>query len=51
MPKTIDARLVPGAVVHAKATVVYKLPQDCRRYVGADYKDSYMNGKVINVDY
>ena len=51
MPKTTDARLSSGTKVHAKSTVVFKSKQDCRRYVGADYHESYVNGTVVKVDY
>ena len=51
MSKPTDSRLVAGSDVHAKATVVFKTKQDCRRALGADFQDSYINGVVKGVDH
>ena len=51
MSKAPNPRLVPGNEVHARATVVFKSKQDCRRYIGADFHNGYVNGVVKDVDH
>ena len=51
MPKADDPCMIKSGHVHAKATVVFRTKGDCRRYVGPDYADRYVNGVVKGVDY
>ena len=51
MVKPDDLRLVVGSDVHARATVVFSTKGDARRYIGPDYTDRYVNGKVKDVVY
>ena len=51
MVKPDDLRLVVRSDVHARATVVFSTKGNARRYIGPDYTDRYVNGKVKDVVY